>query len=629
MSYTIVGVIGHIDHGKTSLVAALTGVDTDTHPEEKRRGITIDLGFASFREGDRQFALIDAPGHQKYIGNLLAGVSGIDVGLLVVACDQGIQEQTLEHASILQTLGVERLIVAMSRIDLADEAAQNELADELDLFLDDCGFRDVPKIRLSSVTGEGMQDLKTKLYEYADAVPAREVSQFFRMPVDRVFSMPGRGCVIAGTVWSGTLKTGDNLQLAHSGTSVRVREIEVHGTEVDTSKVGHRTALNVTGVSASEVHRGDELIQPDAFSTARHLLFEVRMFADTPELKCPATVQLHVAATACSARITGVRKLSPGTSAVVVVETDTPVVATHGQRCLFRLPYPVGTIAGGTVLATIDGHVKRARKLIELGEQLAMLDPAERLVEWVDFLGLVQPTDAWFELQLGIPAAQIEAAVAAAESSGRLLQLKDKFVSATVIERVRTRTIELLTRQADEQQDAWVVEESAVRQLEVYGSEPVVRLVLNQLVSDGKLVRLGKVIALATDGNALSKKQQKRMEQIVGAYENNRTPPMLKGVADSLQLPLEAVTSLSRFAVQTGLLLDLGGGLLLASAVMDALVGELHELFAETAELSVADIRDKWQVTRKHAIPFLEYCDQNQITVRHDNLRTAGTARSN
>ncbi len=167
MSYTIVGVIGHIDHGKTSLVAALTGVDTDTHPEEKRRGITIDLGFAAFTDGDHRYALIDAPGHQKYIGNLLAGVSGIDVGLLVVACDQGIQAQTLEHAAILQSLGVSKLIVAISRIDLSDEATRMELSEELDVFLADFGFVDIPKVMVSSVTGEGLDDLKSLLREHS------------------------------------------------------------------------------------------------------------------------------------------------------------------------------------------------------------------------------------------------------------------------------------------------------------------------------------------------------------------------------------------------------------------------------------------------------------------------------
>lgn len=624
MSYTIVGVIGHIDHGKTSLVAALTGVDTDTHPEEKRRGITIDLGFASFQADDYQFALIDAPGHQKYIGNLLAGVSGIDIGLLVVACDQGIQEQTLEHASILQTLGVKKLIVALSRIDLASEEAQETLAADLEVFLDDCGFTDVPMIRVSSVKKTGLDTLRQQLCTFADAVPTRPIGSFFRMPVDRVFSMPGRGCVIAGTVWTGVLKTGDTLQLANSEATVRVREIEVHGEEVEESKVGHRTALNVTGVSANEVTRGDELVQPDVFARSSQLLLEVRSFADAPELKCPATVQLHIAATSCTARITGVRRLSAGTSAVVVIETGTPVVATYGQRCLLRLPYPVGTVGGATVLATVDGHVKRARKLIELGEKLAMLDPADRLAEWVDFLGEVTPTDSWFELQLGIEPADIDSAVAAAIEAGRILKLPKTLASTATIELIKSRVVAVLSKLAEESADAWAVEESVIRQLDGFGSTGLVRRTLQELIDAGKLVRLGKVIAVASDKNALSKKQQKRMELIVAMFEENRSPPALKDIAEKLQLPLETVTSLSRFAVQTGILLDMTSGLLLSAQVFRELCCELQELFDTNPERSVADIRDRWQVTRKHAIPYLEYCDQNKVTARDENIRRAG-----
>lgn len=624
MSYTIVGVIGHIDHGKTSLVAALTGVDTDTHPEEKRRGITIDLGFASFVEGDHQFALIDAPGHQKYIGNLLAGVSGIDIGLLVVACDQGIQEQTLEHASILQTLGVKRLVVALSRIDLASDEAQKTLADDLELFLDDCGFTDVPMIPISSVQKIGLPELRQQLCDFADSVPQKRIGNYFRMPVDRVFSMPGRGCVIAGTVWTGTLKVGDTLQLAESGSTVRVREIEVHGEEVEQSRVAHRTALNVTGVSANEVSRGDELIQPDSFRVGHQLLLEVRTFAGAPELKCPATVQLHIAATACSARVTGIRKLPPATSTVVVVETDRPVVATFGQRCLLRLPYPVGTVAGATVLAGIDGHAKRARRLIELGEKLAMLDASERLCEWVDFLGEVTPLPEWFELQLGIDVEDIELAVDTAEESGRLQKMSKLLVSTALLERIQTKVVDLLTKQAEETKDAWVVQESVIRQLDGFGSKVVVSSGLQSLIDDAKLVRLGKMIAVASDENSLSKKQQKRMEQVMAIFDGNRSPPAIKDIAAQLQLPVETVTSLSRFGVQTGMLLDLGSGLLLAASVFKELCGELTELFAASPELAVADIRDRWQVTRKHAIPFLEYCDQNEVTLRSDNVRKAG-----
>ncbi len=628
MTYTIVGVIGHIDHGKTTLVAALSGTDTDTHPEEKRRGITIDLGFASFTDGDHQFALIDAPGHQKYIGNLLAGVSGIDVGLLVVACDQGIQEQTLEHAAILQMLGVTNLMVALSRVDLVDDATVQNLDEELDVFLDDFGFRDVPKIPISAVTGTGMEALKSQLRRFAELGQPRTVGRYFRMPVDRVFSMPGRGCVIAGTVWSGSIRVGDQLELADNNVPVRVREVEVHGESVDESKVGFRTALNVTGVSANEVQRGDELIQPDVFRKSHHLLMEVKTFRDAQEIKCPATLQLHIAATSCSARITGTRRLTPGQSAVVVVETEKPVVATFGQRCLFRLPYPVGTMGGGTILATLGEETRRTRKLIELGEKIAMADSTERLVAWAEFQGELDPTPEWCELQIGVSTEEQASTVEEALAAGLVKRLpkSTRLVATSAAERIQREIVALMTQQAEVAQDAWVVEEAIVHQLLGFGSAELIHWLIQLLVEDGRLVRLGNRIAIASDQNSLSKKQQARMEQILAIFDGNRSPPTLKDIADQLQIPVETATSLSRFAIQTNLLLEIDKGLLLSAGVFRELCNELQQEFAEQPELSVADIRDRWQVTRKHAIPFLEYCDQKKVTDRRGNVRTAGTA---
>ncbi len=628
MSYSIVGVIGHIDHGKTSLVAALTGVDTDTHPEEKLRGITIDLGFASFTKGDHQFALIDAPGHQKYVGNLLAGVSGIDIGLLVVACDQGIQEQTLEHASILQMLGVKQLMVALSRIDLATDAAQAELREDLELFLDDFGFRDVPMVPVSPVKNIGIDRLTAQLCEFTDSLEERACGEYFRMPVDRVFSMPGRGCVIAGTVWSGAIQTGDNLELANSGELVRVREVEVHGEAVQSSKVGHRTALNVTGVSANAVQRGDELIQPDVFRKRRHLLVEVRTFKDSPEIRCPATLQLHIAAAACSARITGTRRLQPSQSSVVVVETDNPIIATFGQKCLFRLPYPVGTVGGGTVLATLDGGTKRSRKLIELGEKIAMSDATERLVAWAEFLGEIGPTHSWCELQLGISRDEQREVITQALETGSVKKLASSLhlVSTMAIDRIKRFIVDLLTRRAEESHDAWSVEESVVQQAKAFGSAELIRLSLKSLIDAGAVVRLGRMVAAASGKNSLSKRQQSRMEQIVRLFDGNRAPPTTKDIAAKLDLTFDTVTSLSRFAVQTGILRDIGKGLLVSNQVFHELCDELNDLFVSDSQLSVADIRDRWQVTRKHAIPFLEYCDRMNVTSRKENVRIAGSA---
>lgn len=629
MSYTIVGVIGHIDHGKTSLVAALSGIDTDTHPEEKRRGITIDLGFAAFTANDHQFALIDAPGHQKYIGNLLAGVARIDVGLLVVACDQGIQEQTLEHASILQTLGVQRLVVALSRIDLVSESDQAALREELELFLNDYGFTDFPIVPVSPPQNIGIDQLKVTLCTLADTIETKPSGSYFRMPIDRVFTMPGRGCVLAGTVWSGQVQVGDHLQLANSRTPVRVREVEVHGESVDVSNTGYRTALNVTGVSASEVQRGDELVASDAFATTKHLLVEIQTTAAAPEIRCPATVQMHLAASTCSAKITGIRRLQPSQSAVVVVQTSLPVVATFGQKCLFRLPYPVGTIGGGTMLAALTADTKKNRRLIELGETLAMADPAERLQAWVRFLTEVEPKPAWLELELGIPCGTAQQrAVQQAIASGTVIQLPQtsRLTATQSLERIRQHVVAVLSKQAEETRDAWRVEESVVQQSRSFGSPELIHRAIQQLIDAGTVVRLGRNIAVASDENTMSKKQQARLEKVVAAFEANRSPPSLKELCDQLQLPLETVTSLTRFGVQTGMLLDTGNGLLLSANVFRDMCAELRELFQQKPELTAAEIKDHWQVTRKHAIPFLEYCDRECITIRKDNVRVAGPA---
>lgn len=630
MKYTIVGVIGHIDHGKTSLVAALTGTDTDTHPEEKRRGITIDLGFASFTEQDHQFALIDAPGHQKYIGNLLAGVSSIDVGLLVVACDQGIQAQTLEHASILETLGVERLIVALSRTDLATSEMQDELREELDVFLDDFGFADTPMIPVSSVRQTGIDELKAELCRAAEDTGGRRVGTLFRMPVDRVFTIAGRGAVMAGTVWSGSVRTGDTLELHSNGsvTPVRIRDVEVHGETVESSSAGFRTALNVAGVSAKDAARGDELIQPQAFVPTRHLLAEVSVFSQVPEIKCPATMQLHVAAASRSARLTGTRRLQPGQSTVIVIETDAPVIAAFGQHCLLRLPYPVGTVAGGKILAALGSEIRRSKKLIEFGEKIALANDVERLVAWVDFLGEVTPTPEWCETTVGLSETTREDTMGRAIDTGRIFHLdgESRLVSRSTHDLIQRNLTAVLGRQAEVEQDAWSVEDSVIRQVECFGSQSLIRSALESLIQDGKLVRVGRMVALATDDNTLSKKQLARMQQIVALFRDQRTPPSLKEVAVQLDQPVDKVRSLARFAVQTGMLLDTGNDLLLSAAVFDELCGELREQFQEKPELSVAEIRDTWQVTRKHAVPFLEYCDRNGITTRHENVRTAGPA---
>ena len=625
MSYTIIGVIGHIDHGKTSLVAALTGVDTDSHPEEKRRGITIDLGFATFSHGADQFALIDAPGHQKYIGNLLAGVSAVDVGLLVVACDQGIQAQTLEHAAILQSLGVSKLIVAMSRIDLVDENTQMELSEELELFLAEFGFTEIPTVAISSVTGEGMNELRAVLSKMA-RTSERATTGKFRMPIDRVFTVEGRGCVAAGSPWSGALKLGEQVQIARTGQLVRVREIEVHGSEEQQTRIGVRTALNLAGISATELARGDELVTKDTHSPTNRILVELKMFVDAKEIKCPTTIQLHTATSATSARIFGPRSIPAGGSEVVIVDLEQPVVASHGQSCLFRRPYPVGSFAGGRILGSVRPAAKQTTRLLKLGAQLRNASAAERVNAWIEFLGECPNNSLVLQTIVDLEPKALQTAIESCIERGSVLQSADGKIltSPSLCERLSKYLLRILNDQAESKSDAWLDEQSVVQRATAVAAPETTQSVLSELIKEKSVVRVNRMIAVPSENTVLSKKQLNRMNQLLSLYRDERKPPTLKEAATALDSPSDTIASLIRFATQQRILIDLGNGFFISQQSFEILCIELRDLFSDSPERSVAEIRDHWGITRKHAIPLLEFCDKSGITLRNADIRVQG-----
>lgn len=636
MTYTIVGVTGHIDHGKSTLVRVLTGVDTDTHPEEKRRGITIDLGFASFSEGPHRFALIDAPGHQKYIGNLLAGVSAIEIGLLVVACDQGIQRQTLEHAAVVKALGVRHLVVAISRIDLASDSTLADLTEELQLFLSDLGFDEVPIVAYSAVTGVGIDQLKKSLCDYASSLKTnndeKRALPDFRLPVDRIFIAPGRGLVAAGTIWSGEVCVGDPIELAGTNQVLRVRELEVHGASVKKSVTGYRTAINLVGTGHVKIQRGDELVTPGTHPQSHRLVVAFNLFADAKEFRCPATMQMHSATHSCEARILGAKRVLPGTQTIVVVEPELPIVATYQQACLFRRPYPVGPLAGGRILAAVVGQATKTKDLVQLGCRLQAAPASARLLAWVDVLGEVDLMRAQHASQLafqvGIAYDQLESAIQTLVQDKSVLQVGKRLVSIAIAQQVRLSIQKLIEDRAQHADNAWIVETSIAEQLRAAGSVDLIAWTIDRLVDEKAIVRSHKLIAIASEQTTLSKKQRKNMESIIGLFAGTRSPPTLKEAAAQLHLSVASASSLMRFATQQGTFVDLEHGFFISRQVFGRLCQELQSLFTKDEELSVATIRDQWQVTRKHAIPLLEYCDREKFTIRHENLRVAGPALS-
>lgn len=637
MTYSIVGVTGHIDHGKTTLVKALTGKDTDTHPEEKQRGITIDIGFASFDCNGHTFALIDAPGHQKYIGNLLAGVARIDIGLLLVAADQGIQAQTLEHAAIIRSLGVNEIVVVISRCDLATEESTLELEEELILFLGEIGYQDFPIVRVSSVTQVGLDSLSEQLQLAADR--AHDDSQTsksdlpFRLPVDRVFNVPGRGWVAAGTVWAGNIAIGDSLEIAGRGESVRVREIENHSHSIESSQPGQRTALNLVGTT-SPIRRGDELVAPGEYHPSRRFVAELTMFPDAADLRLPADAQLHTATRCVTAKVIGPRKVSKSEHSIVVLELEDDVVATATQPYLLRRPYPIGSFAGGRILGDVGATKFKKRELLEFGQKMSHCkhDPKSQLLAWISLYGEIKNDAKWISNHLQVPKSACQPLFDSLESEDSVTQVNDYLVSAKLLasaenfahavvrESARASSLEASGKKGS----LWMVEDSIVQRSSHICSPFTMREALNRLVANKVLVRFKSMVAEASEETQLSKKQRAMLLDLVRQFDSTRCPPTSKELAAQLSVPIGNLNALTRFAIYQGSMIDLGKGFLYSHSQFIALCKELDLLFTETADVTVAEIRDRWQLTRKHVIPLLEYCDREKITIRRDATRTRG-----
>ena len=626
MAYAIIGTAGHIDHGKTSLVHALTGTNTDRFAEEQRRGMTLDLGFAWFDAGEHRMAVIDVPGHEKYIANMLSGVAAIDIGLLVVAADEGVAVQTREHLAILASLAVPKLIVAMTKVDLSDEITMEIIEEDIRELTDPAGYTDVVVQRVSAKTGEGVEQLRSRLRSLTAEISPPEPSGPFRLPVDRSFTVPGRGCVVAGTIWQGRVTTGDQLQILPGGHSVRVREVEVHGETVETAQAGYRTALNLAGVSHTEVSRGCELVAVDSFQATERCVAAIRLYDDAPELANGRVVRLHTAAGSVEVKVlTGGGALSPGEKSIAVLKCDRPILLAPGQPLLLRRPGASGTFAGGRVLASgrLDGH--RTGTLVQFGQQLSEAAPQKQFEAWLDLCRFLDLSDPALPIDIGMTRSDLEQLCLNGERNGTIQRVPDSsiVVSKRGRELLSDTLVQRLEGRSHDGKAVWTDDASLVEETRSLAPEPVIRWLLEEQIRSGRIIRLNRQITAASAVSLLPS-QQAVFTSLLNRYNGERQPPTMAALAELENKSRKEIDSLIKLAVSESMLVNLGGGWCLTQVVLDELKRELRELFSEQSELTVAMIRDRWGLTRKHVVPFLEYFDKMGVTSRSDNQRTAG-----
>jgi selenocysteine-specific elongation factor len=629
-NHFVLGLAGHIDHGKSSLVQALTGGSVDRLPEEKRRGITIDLGFAHFDHDGARFALIDVPGHERFIHTMVAGASGVDAALLVVAADDSVMPQTREHLAILEFLGVRRGVIAITKCDLADDEQLAMVDLEVAELVAPTFLVDAPRIRVSTHTGLGIDELRNALVAAARSSPVRATADVrFRLPIDRAFSPAGQGAVVTGTVWRGLARVGDTLELLPSKTSVRIRRLQVQGQDAEQVSAGERAAINLVGVKAAAIHRGHELATPGAFEPSKRHLVQLRMLADASQpLRHQQSVRMHLGANQVTARVQmREREVAPGQAAFAILRCDEPIVAEYGQPFVLRQLSPAETIGGGTILAPALRATDRLTRTLAKGPGLADHDASVRLAAYID-LRREATFDPSCESSIGLSLSQCEAVVQQLVKRKAVIRTAGsptRYVSAEHFQELKQLLLRRCQAELDRRRPVSQVPLSVVlAAMRRHASQPVLDALLNDMASRRELVRRDDRIGLPT-GPELTHRQRNILDAFLAECASaGPTPPTLKEFAERHNYPLPDLEPLVQLAVDDGRLVRLSPQLVIDRQAIESLRRRLVAHFQKHATAKVGEIREQWGITRKHAVPIFEFFDQCEITARAGDLRSAG-----
>jgi selenocysteine-specific elongation factor len=627
MKSVIVGTAGHIDHGKTALVKALTGTDADRLEEEKRRGITIDIGFAHLElpaaSGEKlRLGFVDVPGHERFVRNMLAGIGGIDLVVLVIAADEGIMPQTREHFDICRLLAVRRGITILNKSDAVDaetlEVVRSEVADFLrGSFLDPTH---APLVAASSLTGAGIADVKAALANVASETTAKDSSALARLPIDRVFTMKGFGTVVTGTLVAGTIRKEDELELFPAGKPVRVRGVQVHGAPADAAIAGQRTALNLAGVSIEELARGMTLATAGTFHSTSRIDARLSLLKSAKPLKDGARVHFHAftVETVAEARLYGTKLLKPGEEAFAQLKLAGPVLLLPRDRFIIRQFSPVITIGGGIVLDASPAARKRtsddAKAFLKV-----MLDgsPAEVLVARVARRGTIglRLDDVPGEMNIRREDARQLADKAALKWCNQVLLAPPAFAEA------QTEVLAAVKKFHDANPLVAGMSKEELRE-RVNLSPEVFDGVLNQLTADKKLDSSGDLARLPGRGVVMKDEEAESKKIIEHAFQSaGLKVPLLKDVLAGVKIDISRAQKLMTLLLRDKVLIKISDDLVFHHTALSDLREKIIALKSTTpktnvTKIDVAQFKELIGVTRKYAIPLLEYLDRERVTRR-------------
>jgi selenocysteine-specific elongation factor len=629
MKNVIVGTAGHIDHGKSTLVEALTGTNPDRLEEEKRRGITIDLGFAFLELDGVRLGFVDVPGHERFVRNMLAGVSGIDLVLLVVAADESIKPQTSEHFEICRLLEIPRGLVAITKSDLVEPDLLELVRLEAEDFVRGSFLEGAPIVPVSARTGQGLDRLKQELLRVAEQASPKDISGYFRLPVDRAFAMKGFGTVVTGTLVSGKVSVEDELELFPERRRVRVRGLHSGGRAVAEAVAGQRTAVNLAGVELEAVHRGMVLAAPGRFEPTRRLDARVRLLASARPLKDRARVHFHqgTAETIAEVVLFDRATLAPGAAAFVQLRLAAPVLVLPGDRFILRQFSPVTTIGGGVVLDSLAGrHRRNDAELLPRLETLERGSREEALAALVEAephglaLGQVIARTGWLEAELHEAAAKLEQA-------GKLRVISREPWVVTSAEAVAAAAARL--RDAIEKFHRanplvpGIAKEQLRGRLGPAARPELFRTALDELVRAGEAAVAGDIVQRAGRVISLSPEEQRAREQIEREFERaGLTVPHVTAVLAKVPVDQKRALKILQLLIREQALVKVAEDLVFHPTALARLRELLAQYKREHSErISVPAFKELTGITRKYAIPLLEYLDRERVTRRMGDER--------
>jgi selenocysteine-specific elongation factor len=629
MRHVIVGTAGHIDHGKSALVRALTGIDPDRLKEEQLRGITIDLGFAHLDLGDVQVGFVDVPGHEKFVKNMLAGVGGIDFVLLVIAADESIMPQTREHFDICRLLGVKSGIVVVNKADLVDaemiELVRDEIAETtLGSFLENAEV-----IAVSSKTGEGIDGLKKAIHDLALAIRPRPSDRLLRLPIDRSFSIRGFGTVVTGTLTSGEIQKDQEIELIPGGLTAKVRGIQVHGNMTGRAVAGQRTAVNLQGVDLAQVERGMVITVPHLFSSTQILDVHLKLLPSARPLKNLVKVRFHQGTLEVLAKVAliGQDTLTPGESGYAQLRLDSPVFCLHGDAFIIRQFSPTITIGGGSILhPNPSKHKSTDKKTLSALQELDRGGLSEKIP-------VLLATDAKRAMNLnelnsllGLPGPNLVKICADLAQSGKVVMIPAPapiLVLPDVVESLKKETLAQVSEFHKENplQKGISKEELRKRFFDDLPLE-VFRHCMEGLIEKHKISFQEDTVSLHGREVQLTNEGQKIREIIEALFVRaGYQPPLISEVQNSVSSDPEEAKRIFFWMIKEKILVRISDDLVYHRTTLDTIKKQIKNKFTPGNKFGVADFKELFDITRKHAIPLLEYLDREHFTRRLGNDR--------